>query len=60
MSGVESCDAVWMPIDALQAPGPRVTSARPGRPVSLPYASAMFDAPLSWRQTTSFTSSRTS
>jgi hypothetical protein len=25
ISGVESCCAVWMPIAALQAPGPRVT-----------------------------------
>ena len=34
--GVESCCAVWTPIAAFVAPGPRVTSAMPGRPVSLP------------------------
>ena len=31
--------------------GPRVTLAMPGRPVSLPMASAMKAAPPSWRQT---------
>ena len=35
---------------ALAAPGPRVTNARPGRPVSLPQASAMYAAPPSCRQ----------
>ena len=49
--GVESCCAVWMPIAAFDAPGPRVTNARPGVPVSLPYASAMYAAPPSWRHT---------
>ena len=39
--GVESCHARWMPTKALEAPGPRVTMATPGRPVSLPCASAM-------------------
>ena len=34
------------------APGPRVTRQIPGRPVSFPYASAMFAAPASCRQTT--------
>ena len=40
-SGVESWNAVWMPIAALLAPGPRVTKQMPGRPLSLPWASAM-------------------
>ena len=35
------------------APGPRVTRQIPGRPVSLPYASAAFAAPCSCRQETS-------
>ena len=39
--GVESCHARWMPTNALDAPGPRVTMATPGSPVSLPCASAM-------------------
>ncbi len=34
--GVESWKAVWTPIEALHAPGPRVTSNTPGLPVSLP------------------------
>ena len=37
--------------DALVAPGPRVTKQMPGRPVSLPSASAIIAAPPSWRQT---------
>ena len=41
MSGVESCDATWMPQEALVAPGPRVTMTMPGSPVILPTASAM-------------------
>ncbi len=53
ISGVESCLAMWMPAEALVAPGPRVTKQMPGRPVSLPTASAMQAAPLSWRQMTS-------
>src|SRR5438128_11828098 len=60
ISGVESCEAVWTPIEAFVAPGPRVTSAIPGRPVSLPYASAMFEAPLSCLQTTRRMRSRAS
>ena len=40
------------PADALVAPGPRVTKAMPGWPVSLPCASAIIAAPPSWRQTT--------
>jgi len=39
--GVESCCAVWTPMAACIAPGPRVTKQMPGRPVSLPCASAM-------------------
>ena len=35
---------------ALVAPGPRVTKQMPGRPLSLPCASAMKAAPPSWRQ----------
>ena len=50
MSGVESCLAMWMPADALVAPGPRVTKQMPGRPVALPTASAIMAAPPSWRQ----------
>jgi hypothetical protein len=51
--GVESCRAVCTPLVACVAPGPRVTRHTPGRPVSFPYASAMFAAPPSWRVTTS-------
>ena len=43
--GEESCWAIWMPADALVAPGPRVTKQMPGRPVSLPTASAIIAAP---------------
>ena len=32
ISGVESCCAMWMPGDALVAPGPRVTKQTPGPP----------------------------
>jgi len=35
----------------LVAPGPRVTKQMPGRPVALPWASAMIAAPLSCRHT---------
>src|SRR3954466_11463098 len=59
-TGVESWNAVWTPTDACVAPGPLVTSAIPGRPVSLPYASAMLAAPASWRQTMRRTFSRSS
>ena len=52
ISGVESWNAVWIPPEACVAPGPRVTMQIPGRPVSFPYASAMFAAPTSCRQTT--------
>jgi hypothetical protein len=45
--GVESCCAIWMPADALVAPGPRVTKQMPGRPVVLPIASAIIAAPPS-------------
>src|SRR5579862_9979009 len=38
-SGVESWRAMWMPGEALVAPGPRVTKQTPGRPVALPTAS---------------------
>jgi hypothetical protein len=44
---------MWMPGEALVAPGPRVTKAMPGRPVTLPTASAIIVAPPSWRQTVS-------
>ena len=47
--GVESWCAVWTPTLAWHAPGPRVTRQTPGRPVSLPAASAMLAAPASWR-----------
>ena len=49
--GVESCMAMWMPAEALVAPGPRVTKQMPGLPVSLPWQSAIIAAPPSWRQT---------
>ena len=39
-------------MNAFAAPGPRVTIATPGRPVSLPSATAMNAAPPSWRVTT--------
>ena len=35
---------------ALAAPGPRVTKQMPGSPVILPQASAIIEAPPSWRQ----------
>ncbi len=47
--GELSCIAVCTPIAALLAPGPRVTKAMPGLPVSLPQAAAMKPAPPSWR-----------
>ncbi len=50
-SGVESWRAMWMPGEALVAPGPRVTKQTPGRPVTLPTASAIMAAPPSCRQT---------
>ena len=49
---MESCVAVWIPIAALVAPGPRVTKAAAGRRASFPYASAAKVAPDSWRVTT--------
>ncbi len=39
--------AIWMPADALVAPGPRVTKHTPGFPVTLPTASAIMQAPPS-------------
>ena len=51
ISGTESCSAMWMPCEALVAPGPRVTMAMPGRPVSRAVASAIIAAPASCRQT---------
>ena len=56
ISGVESWRAMWMPAEALVAPGPRVTKQTPGRPVALPIASAAIAAALSCRQTVSLTS----
>ena len=50
--GVESWKPVCNPMLALVAPGPRVTKAMPGLPVNFPYASAMLEAPPSWRQMT--------
>ncbi len=46
---MNSWRAVCTPIAALAAPGPRVTKAMPGLPVSLPQAAAMKAAPPSWR-----------
>ena len=42
---------MWMPGEALVAPGPRVQNTTPGRPVTLPTASAIIVAPPSCRQT---------
>ena len=50
--GVESCCAMCSPLMALAAPGPRVTKQIPGSPVNLPQASAIIEAPPSWRQIT--------
>ena len=58
-SGVLSCMATCTPMLAWQAPGPRVTMAAAGRPVSLPWASAAFTAPASKRHVYSRTRSRT-
>ena len=49
--GVLSWRATCTPALAFVAPGPRVTKATPGLPVSLPVASAIMAAPPSWRQT---------
>ena len=49
-SACESWNAVCSPMLALVAPGPRVTKQMPGRPLSLPCASAMKAAPPSCRQ----------
>ncbi len=48
--GVESCWATCSPLIAFAAPGPRVTKHTPGFPVILPQASAIIEAPPSWRQ----------
>ena len=40
-SASNSWRAMWMPGEALVAPGPRVTKQMPGRPVALPTASAI-------------------
>jgi hypothetical protein len=50
--GCESCIATCTPIEAFVAPGPRVTKATPGRPVSAPSAQAMKPTPPSCRHTT--------
>src|ERR687884_1408730 len=47
--GVESCLAVCPPMGGLDAPTPLVAIATAGLPVSLPSASAMKEAPDSWR-----------
>ena len=46
-SGTESMWAVAMPVTALVAPGPEVTSTTPGLPVARAYPSAMWVAPCS-------------
>ncbi|MNN49232.1 hypothetical protein D3C81_1637460 [compost metagenome] len=38
--GTESINALAIPVTALVAPGPDVTNATPGRPVTLAYPSA--------------------
>ena len=45
--------ATCTPAEALVEPGPRVTKQMPGRPVTLPIASAAIAAALSWRHTVS-------
>lgn len=60
ISGVESWNAVCTPTIACDAPGPRVTKHTPGRPVSLPCASAIWQAVASCRQVTSFSRPLTS
>ena len=50
--GEESCWATCSPLMALAAPGPRVTKHTPGALVNLPQASAIIEAPPSWRQMT--------
>ena len=50
--GALSCRAVCTPMEALVAPGPRVTMQMPGVPVSLPQAAAMNPAPPSLRHST--------
>ena len=46
-AGVASCWAIWIAIETLVAPGPRLTAATPGRPVILASATAMNPAPPS-------------
>ncbi len=48
-SGIESLYAVAMPVIALVAPGPEVTSATPTLPLTRAYASAAWTAACSWR-----------
>src|SRR5580693_2135826 len=54
MATIGSCSvvAVIRPVAKLVVPGPEVTSATPGVPVSRPTAAAMNAAFCSWRQTT--------
>jgi len=52
MNGTSSCRAVCTAIAALLAPGPRLTQATPGRPVSRASAIAMKPAPASCRHAT--------
>ena len=49
-SAWSSWRATCKPLIALAAPGPRVTNKTPGSPVILPQASAIMEAPPSWRQ----------
>ncbi len=50
--GVESWKATCSPEVPFVVPGARVTRQMPGRPVSLPYASAIIEAAPSWRAET--------
>ncbi len=49
ISGVESMYALASGVTMLVAPGPLVTMATPGLPVTMAYPSAMCPAPCSWR-----------
>ena len=50
--GIESIAASASGVTMLVAPGPLVTMATPGRPVTWAYPSAMCPAPCSWRTRT--------
>ena len=53
-SGIESMCAVAIPVTVFVAPGPDVTRTTPGFPVARAYPSAIWVAPCSWRDRTTF------